>query len=213
MPNIDWNLKGVEISACNCDWGCPCQFNALPTHGNCRASTAFEIERGHFGDTKLDGLKFGGLFAWPKAIHEGNGEAQPFIDVSASEAQRMALLTIMSGAETEPGATIFNVFAATLVKMHDPIFLPIEFRVDRTKMSGSFSVPDIVAVKNEPIRNPVTGVEHRVRVTLPQGFEYTEADFVSSATKTAPKAAIALDWAKGHGHLADVHWTGQGPVR
>jgi len=213
MPNIDWSVKGVEISACNCDWGCPCQFNALPTHGNCRASTAVEIERGHFGETKLDGLRFGGLFAWPKAIHEGNGEAQPFIDARASEAQRAALLTIMSGAETVPGATIFNVFAATLAKMHDPIFLPIEFKVDRAKLRGSFGVPDIVAVQNEPIRNPVTGEPHRARVTLPQGFEYTEADFVSSATKTASGAAIALDWAAGHGHLADVHWTGNGPVR
>jgi hypothetical protein len=25
----------IFLDACNCDWGCPCQFNAKPTHGNC----------------------------------------------------------------------------------------------------------------------------------------------------------------------------------
>lgn len=213
MPKIDWNLEGVEISACNCDWGCPCQFNARPTHGHCRASTAIEISRGHFSGTNLDGLRFGGLFAWPGAIHEGNGEAQPFIDVRATEAQRNALLTIMSGAETEPGATIFNVFAATLARMHDPVFLPVEFLLDREAQTGRFRVAGIVEVEDAPIRNPVTGLPHMALVTLPRGFEYTEADFVSSKVRTAGEAAIALDWAAGHGHLAKVHWTGDGPVR
>ena len=25
-----WTLKGQVIIACNCDYGCPCNFNALP---------------------------------------------------------------------------------------------------------------------------------------------------------------------------------------
>ena len=68
------------------------------------------------------------MFAWPKAIHEGNGEAFVVISDHATEAQRQALLTILSGQETVPGATIFNVFAATLTKMHDPVYAPIEPR-------------------------------------------------------------------------------------
>ena len=31
MAHVDWSIKGPEIATCNCDWGCPCQFNALPT--------------------------------------------------------------------------------------------------------------------------------------------------------------------------------------
>ena len=56
MNYVDWEIKGPEISSCSCDWGCPCQFNSLPTHGNCRAAMAFEIEQGHFGEVSLDGL-------------------------------------------------------------------------------------------------------------------------------------------------------------
>src|SRR5215472_14845567 len=113
MAHVDWEIEGPEISSCNCNFGCPCQFNALPTHGNCRAAVAFRIDRGHFGDVRLDGLCAGGMFAWPKAIHLGNGECLPLVDERATPEQRGALLTVLSGGETDPGATIFNVFATT----------------------------------------------------------------------------------------------------
>ena len=75
MAQIDSN-RGHRILTCNCDWGCPCQFNARPTHGDCRAAGAFKIGTGQFGDTPLDGVIFAWLFAWPGAIHEGKGEGQ-----------------------------------------------------------------------------------------------------------------------------------------
>jgi len=114
MAYVDWSLQGHSIANCNCDFGCPCQFNTLPTHGDCRAMTAVKIDKGHFGDVDLSGLAFCG------------------IDY-ANEAQRNALLTILSGKETAPGATIFNVFAPTFAKMHDPVFAPIEFYLDLDK--------------------------------------------------------------------------------
>ncbi len=64
-------------------------------------------------ETRLDGLRAAALFEWPGAVHEGNGEAQIFIDESADEAQREALLKILTGQEQEPGSTVFNVFAST----------------------------------------------------------------------------------------------------
>jgi hypothetical protein len=38
----------------------------------------------HHGSTKLDGLKFAGIFRWPGAIHEGKGEAAVVIDEQAT---------------------------------------------------------------------------------------------------------------------------------
>jgi hypothetical protein len=81
-----------------------------------------QIEKGYHGSTNLDGLKFVGIFRWPGPIHEGKGEAAVVIDERATEAQRDALLRILSGQDTKPGATIFNVFASTFEKMHPPIF-------------------------------------------------------------------------------------------
>src|ERR1700674_1674528 len=95
MADTKWHLKGRNFSHCNCAYGCPCQFNALPTHGNCKAVVAIAIDQGHHGDTKLDGLKFGGVFSWPGPIHEGHGEAVPIVDERANPAQREAILPIM----------------------------------------------------------------------------------------------------------------------
>ncbi len=200
MTYVDWRIRGPEISNCNCDWGCPCQFNALPTNGDCRAMTAMHIETGHFGDVSLDGLNWVGMFAWPKAIHEGAGEAFAVVDENASEAQRGAILTILSGGETEPGATIFNVFATVIDKMHEPVFLPITFEVDIDRRVGRVSVAGIIDTRIEPIRNPVTGDEHRARVSLPNGFEYKEAEYASGNTRA--NGPVGLSWTTRHAHVA-----------
>ena len=31
-----WEIKAKEFVNCNCAYGCPCQFNALPTKGTAR---------------------------------------------------------------------------------------------------------------------------------------------------------------------------------
>ncbi|MDX1430134.1 MAG: DUF1326 domain-containing protein, partial [Rhodothermales bacterium] len=56
MSEIEWEVKGPHFANCNCDYGCPCQFNALPTHGDCRAVVVWRIDEGHYGDVRLDGL-------------------------------------------------------------------------------------------------------------------------------------------------------------
>ena len=197
---IEWRMQGPEVTTCNCAWGCPCQFNALPTNGDCRAMAAMRIDDGHFGDVDLSGLGWVGMFAWPGAIHEGKGEAFVVIDERANEAQRSALLTILSGGETEPGATIFNVFATVIDTLHEPAFLPIHFEADIDGRVASVRVEGIIDTAIEPIRNPVTGEPHRARVSLPNGFEYKEAEYASGGTRaTGP---VALEWKSRHAHLA-----------
>lgn len=207
---ISWMIRGPQIATCNCAYGCPCQFNALPTQGNCTASVAMRIDEGHYGKVRLDGLCWAGVFAWPGPIHEGHGQAQPVVDAKASPEQREALLAILSGQDSVPGATYFQVFASMVEKMHEPLFKPITFTADVAKATGHFKVEGVVDSKAEPIRNPVTGAAHRATITLPRGFEYSTAEYASSTTKAQGK--IALDWAGRHAHLAMIHITGQGVV-
>src|SRR5918995_3994970 len=122
---IDWYIEAVSFGNCNCDWACPCQFESLPTHGNCRGFEAFEIERGHFGDVRLEGLRVVLLYAWPGAIFEGNGEAQVIIDERANAEQRRALETVLHGGETEEGKTHWWVFHAMSSKVHETLYKPI----------------------------------------------------------------------------------------
>ena len=57
MTMIDWRIEGVSFGNCNCDWCCPCQFESLPTHGNCQGFEVFRVDQGFFGDVLLNGLK------------------------------------------------------------------------------------------------------------------------------------------------------------
>ena len=65
-----WHITGRHAGSCNCDWACPCQFNALPNHGYCEALLAWEITDGNFGDLSMDGVRFGFAVHWPGAIDE-----------------------------------------------------------------------------------------------------------------------------------------------
>lgn len=210
MPDVKWMIKAREFVNCNCAYGCPCQFNALPTYGSCQAVAGMEIEHGYHGDTKLDGLRFAGIFRWPGAIHEGKGEAAIIIDERATEAQRGALLRILSGQDTEPGATLFQVFSTTLEKVHDPIFAPIAFEVDVGARTGRLNVPGVTDGHGEPIKNPVTGAEHQARIDIPHGFEYSLAEVGRGWSKvTGP---IKFELADSHSQFADIHLTQSGVV-
>ena len=151
MANVNWTIKAREFVNCNCSYGCPCQFNALPTYGDCLAVSAMQIDQGHHGETRLD-------VRWPGAIHEGKGEAAVVIDERANEAQRAALMRIVTGQDTEP--TIFQVFSTTFEKLQEPIFAPIDFDVDIDGRKGRVIARGVTEGRGEPIKNPVTGAEH-----------------------------------------------------
>lgn len=206
-----WEIRAVEFANCNCHYGCPCQFNAPPTHGNCEAVVCNEISEGHYGDVDLKGVRFGGVFSWPGAIHEGNGRAQPFVDERSSDAQRGAVLNIMSGQDTAPMATVFAVFASTLVEVYDPIFAPIDFEVDVEARRAKFTVPGVAEAQGEPIKNPVTGDEHRARIDIPYGFEYELAEMGSGTSTTHGKIQLKLE--NSYGQFAHLHLNNDGVVK
>jgi hypothetical protein len=208
---INWRIKGREFANCNCDYGCPCQFNALPTHGNCEAAVGFQIDEGHFGDVKLDGLRAAGIYSWPGAVHEGNGTMQLIVDEKADEAQRDALLRIMRGEETEPMTTMWSVYAAMTTTILDPLFKPIDFEVDVEARTARLSVPGVIDGSGEPIRNPITGNIHRARIDLPHGFEYEIAEIGSGTTKTT--GSIELNLESSYGQFAELHLSNTGVVR
>jgi hypothetical protein len=206
-----WEFKGRELINCTCEYGCNCQFNALPDKGHCHAVAGIQIDQGHFGGCKLDGLRIGAIFKWPGPIHEGNGEAIAFVDERANAEQREALLKIMSGQDTAPFATMFAVFASTLSKFHDPVFTPIEFEVDIDGRKGRLRIKDYVEMVGEPIRNKVTGKETRAQIVLPEGFEYAVADIGSASSKT--QGPVKVDIADKYAQFAHLHLNNNGIVR
>jgi hypothetical protein len=48
--------------------------------------------------------------------------------------------------------------------------------MDLERRHALVRIPAVGEIEAEPIKNPVTGAEHRARIVLPQGFEFTEAE-------------------------------------
>ena len=210
MSGTKWMIEGREFAHCNCDYGCPCQFNALPTHGNCKAVVGLVIDRGYHGDTELDGLKAAAAFFFPGALHEGHGEGVVAIDERATPAQREALLRILSGQDTAPGATFFQILSTVTEKLHEPLFTTIDFEVDVDGRHARLNVPGMIEARGEPILNPVTGSPTRARIDLPNGFEYSIAEVGRGWAKSTGAVPFTLD--DSHAHFAKLHMTQDGVV-
>ena len=202
-----WHLAGDEVNGCNCDWGCPCQFNALPTHGYCQALLGFAVREGHYGSTRLDGVRFAVAASWPGAIHQGGGTMQFAFDESTTEAQREALAAIGSGQAGGGGP--FPIFASVCAELRAPRIAKIDIDCDREARTARLHVQGFAQSRVEPIRNPITGAEHRARIVLPHGFEYQEAEMADTVSIDL-SGDMPLDFHHEHsyGQLNAFDWRG-----
>ena len=89
QPKMKWAIEADYLQACNCDYGCPCEFEAPPTHGSCEGMGAWRIIKGSYGNVPLDGLGFGFAARWPQAIHLGNGTGALLFDERIEDPQSM----------------------------------------------------------------------------------------------------------------------------
>jgi hypothetical protein len=170
-----------------------------------------QIDTGHHGKIKLDGLRIAAIFKWPGPIHEGNGEALAFVDANADQQQREALLKIMTGQDTDPFATMFSVYASTVSRMNPPVFTKIDLELDIDGRRGRIFVKDYIDTKGEPIRNKVTGAESRAQIVLPNGFEYAVAEIGSASSKTM--GPVRVETNDTYGQFARLHLNNHGVVR
>ena len=165
-----WNLKGLVLVACNCDYGCPCNFNARPSHGKCEGGWTWHVEHGSFAGVPLDSLNFSIYVNWPGAIHEGNGEALILVDERADDRQRDAVATLMRGEVGGP----WGVLAWTWPTIHGPLAVPYE--VELNGIATRIKAGNAVAVESTTIKNPVTGAETHPGIVLPEGIIVKKAD-------------------------------------
>lgn len=206
-----WMIHAKEFSNCNCAYGCPCQFNAPATHGFCEAIGSIVIEKGHFNDTKLDGLKFVGIFKWPGQIADGNGRSQFIIDERADKAQREAIRKIAHGESTAPGATHFYVFNSTVSECLETLYAPITMDIDIEARRAHTRVEGLVESRGEPLINPFSGQEDRKGIHLPGGFEYTYAEVGSGNTRVT--AGLQLGFSNSYGQFCYLNMNQDGVIR
>jgi hypothetical protein len=207
MAHTEWRLRGDWIKNCNCAFGCPCDFNAPPTHGDCKGLVGMHIDAGHFGDVSLDGLNFVVMLSFPGALHEGNGTIQPVVDERADDKQREAIFAVLSGKHSDEG-TLFHIFSLIVSRVLDPVFAPIAFDFDMDGRTARISIPGVLETETKPIRNPVSGAPHRIQVLMPEGFEHRKAEIASARIDST--GGLKFTVPEGHSSLAKVEQTPTG---
>ena len=206
-----WMMDGVGFANCNCNYGCPCQFNSPTTHGWCEAVAGYIVNDGYFNDVSLAGTKFVLMLQWPGEVKDGDGKQQLIIDESASPEQRAALEKIALGESTEPGTTHFFIYNSTMSTVYDTLYAPIDISIDVDERQADIFVEGIVKSKGVSLKNPFTGEDKRAVIHLPEGFEYTYAE-MGSGTSTVT-GEIKLDLSESYGQFSNLKMNQNGVIR
>jgi hypothetical protein len=159
----DWYLRGNLIVACNCDFGCPCNFNAYPSRGKCEGGWVWAIEDGQIHGVRVDGLA-GAVYAdWPGAIHEGGGRAVAYLDDRADDEQRDALTRLVRGEFGGPWGIFINTYELMGPELK-------RFDIQFAEYNSRLRIGDAVELELQKIRNPVTKAEVHPEMILPEGL-------------------------------------------
>lgn len=116
-----WSMQANLVESCCCDPICPCIVGSSPTHGGCLGNRLVEIEEGHYGDVRLDGVSMVLVF------NVGNW-SKLFVSNDASEEQVRATRALL---EQQSGF----LFGEVLETARVPLV------VQRTESTIAFSVP------------------------------------------------------------------------
>ena len=149
MPEQKWSLRGEYLESCNCDYLCPCIYTnpqEAATHDHCTAVMVFRIDEGHFGETKLNGLKFALLIRSGRVMADGNWILAGVVDDSADDLQRAALAAIAGG---EAGGTPALIRQNLVGDFRGVEFKPIEVQIDGLKRSAA--IPNILSFEIEGV--------------------------------------------------------------
>lgn len=193
-----WRLKGTLLIACNCEYGCPCNFNAPPSQGDCEGQWLWHIEDGTFDDVRLDGLTFTVTADWPGAIHEGGGKAVSFMDERADDAQREAITELVRGNHGGPWGIFINTY-----ELDGPKPAPVDVQLNG--LESTVTIGNNVELEFDLIRNPVTGAEVHPGAVLPEGLVCKEMSF--GTTKTFRVAdGVAYDHSGKYGAIAPFEY-------
>jgi hypothetical protein len=200
---MKWRMTLEHVVACNCNWGCPCTFDAPPTYGGCEAGIASRIVEGKYGgDVLLDGLKWAVAVVWPRAIHEKNGKAVVYLDAKAKGDRRQALEAIATGK----AGGAWGMFMATCDAGIEVRTAKIDFKFAGKKTE--FHVENDINVALEAIKNPVTGEDHEARVLMPKGFLTKSEDMYSSRTFDVHAGPLNFSYPGRHALTFRTVWKG-----
>lgn len=102
----------------------------------------------------------------------------------------------------------FEIFSAVCSSRPEPIFAPIFIEMDRDQRTATVRIRGLLESNVEPIKNPMTGEEHRARIVLPNGFEYKEAEMANAVTlRVTAGDKLTFQHENSYAHLNAFDWS------
>lgn len=190
-------MRGSILGACNCDWGCPCNYDARPTQGHCDGVYVLSIDTGHYGTTKLGGLHMVYAGSFPGAVHEGNGTGVAIIDERADAAQRKALDVLRKGGGV---GLPFDIFAKVTARWLETIYAPFDVKLDGIRSHVTVGGGRVYRLGMTRIKNPVTGAEEELYLDKPTGFTSKRSELGMSTVARLAAHDLSFD---NSGHYAE----------
>lgn len=204
MANPRWQISGDYFEACNCDFVCPCPTSGLaarPTKGSCDAGLVFEVARGSYADTTLDGLRFAVLLHTPGPMIEGQWTVGVIVDERATPPQREALTAIASGQAGGPMAAVGPLVGTFAGVEARPI------RIEREGLRRSVSIPDVLDIAIEG----VAGANQTEPIYLDNVGHPAASRLALAKASRSHMHAFGIDWdetsGQNNGHFAPFAWS------
>jgi hypothetical protein len=200
-----WTMSGSLLGDCNCDWGCPCNFDVAPTYGHCEGVYTWAVREGRYGDVSLGGLVFAFAGRSPGPLHEGNTTAVLVIDEAASAAQREAIETLArSGAAGLPWDILNSVTSTWL----DTVVTPMEIQLDGMGSRATMGGGSVYEVALSRIRNPVTGDEEELYLDKPTGFTAKRTELGTTSVSRFSCDGLSWDVSGKYGEYSEFEYSG-----
>ena len=182
-----WAVEGVMSDACQCMVFCPCEFMSAPTFGHCDDAAILHIDKGHFGEVVLDGLRVAVVSESPEGerLVDTVGRlkfARIYVPEEASAAQTEALAEIarrvfgafVTGAvQISENEKVEKVKMEVMIEPHrHKVHIPGILDLDLQTMPGGDGKNPIV-IDNNPFEEAGFG---EVLVARSTTYKYKNAD-------------------------------------
>jgi len=200
---IAYHLKGVLLGACNCEWGCPCNFEAPPSKGFCEGSYLWHVQEGVYGQVALDGLNFSWCGHAPGPLHLGNLTSIILVDERAAGRQRQALEDMLT---KNPDVMPFGIFQRLTSTCLGVRYVPFEIELKGTQSRAR--IPGILDYQLTPMKNPVTGEEEPATLLKPKGFTSKQQELCSTAILRFTVAGLSFDHSGKYGEFSLFEYPG-----
>ena len=206
MAHPPWQIAGDYFETCSCTYLCPClpsNLAAPPSKGHCDFAFAFHVDRGQYGQVRLDGLNFAVVGHTPGVMAEGNASVGVILDARASREQQEALTAIASGQAGGPMAALGPLITTFLGAEAKPI------QFEKNGMSRAVSIPGV-------LDQAVEGVPSVSKAGEPLYLDNTmhpaNSRLALAKAKRSHLHAFGLSWddtsGGNNGHFAPFTWQG-----